>query len=325
MVAKKPASSHTDAVVTEVVEVTKESPSVLHTILLIILIVLSAFQLYFLMGNSLGTSSSSMDPIGIKKALLEIEYDKVGGRGNYEVINELQRLTLTSPENPQNIDAMKQYISQLKGGTGTTTPSQNGTTGVSTAQEMSTSDIATILSGAVIEGNADADIIVVEYSDMECPFCIRQHNETKLKESLQSQYGDKVAFVLKNNRGVNHSGTEAKAIGALCAQKVGGKEAYVKFYTAILSASNTSGVVYPVADLAKLAGEVGVDVQAWQSCVDNKETLALFTAQTSEAQKYNLNGTPGTLLINRTTGKYDTVEGAYPFTTFTQKIDALLQ
>ena len=48
------------------------------SILLIILIVLNAFGLYFLMGNSIKFSeTSSLDPIGIKKALLEIEYEKV--------------------------------------------------------------------------------------------------------------------------------------------------------------------------------------------------------------------------------------------------------
>jgi protein-disulfide isomerase len=76
------------------------------------------------------------------------------------------------------------------------------------------------VSTAAIEGNVQADILVVEYSDMECPFCVRQYAETKLRKSLIDQYGDKVAFAFKNNRGVNHSGTEAKAIGALCAKKL---------------------------------------------------------------------------------------------------------
>jgi protein-disulfide isomerase len=65
---------------------------------------------------------------------------------------------------------------------------------------MSPEEIATILSGASIEGNKNADIVAIEYSDMECPFCIRQYSDTKLQPSLAAQYGDKVAFVFKNNR-----------------------------------------------------------------------------------------------------------------------------
>lgn len=46
----------------------------------------------------------------------------------------------------------------------------------------------------------------------------------------------------------------------------------------------------------------------WQSCFDNKETLTQFTAETQEARKYDLGGTPGTLILNVKTGKYATVE-----------------
>ncbi len=56
---------------------------------------------------------------------------------------------------------------------------------------------------------------------MECPFCIRQYHVTELGKKLAAQYGKDVKFAFKNNRGVNHPGTEAKAIGLLCAGKIG--------------------------------------------------------------------------------------------------------
>jgi protein-disulfide isomerase len=59
--------------------------------------------------------------------------------------------------------------------------------------------------------------------------------------------------------------------------------------------------------------------------MDKKETSARFLAQTSEANKYGLGGTPGTLILNTKTGKYATVEGAYPYATFTAKIDELMK
>jgi hypothetical protein len=36
-----------------------------------------------------------------------------------------------------------------------------------------------------------------------------------------------------------------------------------------------------------------------------------------------MGGTPGTLLLNIKTGKYATVEWAYPFTSFTEKISSI--
>lgn len=65
---------------------------------------------------------------------------------------------------------------------------------------MDAAQIEKVVSSAALEGNVQADIVVIEYSDMECPFCVRQYAETKLRESLLAQYGDKVVFAFKNNR-----------------------------------------------------------------------------------------------------------------------------
>jgi predicted DsbA family dithiol-disulfide isomerase len=83
------------------------------------------------------------------------------------------------------------------------------------------------------------------------------------------------------------------------------------------------GSPYPVSKLGDIAKKLSLDATKWQSCVDNKDTLAMFTAETAEANKYGMGGTPGTLLINVKTGKYTTVEGAYPFSSFTDKISSI--
>jgi protein-disulfide isomerase len=160
---------------------------------------------------------------------------------------------------------------------------------------------------------------------MECPFCMRQYHETKLFPTLLSQYSGSVSTAFKNNRGVNHKWTEAKALAALCAGTLGGDDMYNKYYKAIMDGSTNEWGVLDVIKLPDIAKSLGLDMVKWQSCVDTKATLARFGAQTSEAQKFNLNGTPGTLLLNVKTGKYDTVEWAYPYATFTAKIDALMK
>lgn len=184
--------------------------------------------------------------------------------------------------------------------------------------------LKTVIDTATLEWNKDADIAVIEYSDMECPFCVRQYHDTKLWPKLQEKYGDKVKFAFKNNRGVNHDWTEAKAIGALCAKKIGWDAAYVKFYTTVMDGSTQSTGVFDVAKLPDVAKTAGVDVAKWKSCFDAKETQDQFAQETNEAQSFGLGGTPGTLILNVKTGKYLTVEGAYPFDSFTQKIDSLM-
>jgi protein-disulfide isomerase len=289
--------------------------------LVILSVLLNIFSLYFLMGYSFsvgakgeGVSERSDDSIGIKRVLLDLEYEKVGGKENYEILQKYSQMQIT------------EQIAQIKSYVEGTTPSV--TAGTPTAEPQGTispENLEKLIKDASIEGNKDAPILVVEYSDTECPFCMRQYHETKLFPTLLSQYTDKVAVAFKNNRGVNHKWTEAKALGALCAGKIGGDGAYQKFYKGVMDQSTNEGGVLDVSKLPDVAKAAWVDVAVWQSCVDNKETLSQFTAQTNEAQAYGLGGTPGTLIINVKTGKYATVEGAYPYATFTAKIDELLK
>jgi protein-disulfide isomerase len=284
-------------------------------ILLAVVILQGFFNLYLLTGNSVTLpASTGIDSFGVKKALLELEYDKVGGKVNYDLVSQATRMQMQ-----EQIPQIKQYIETQWGKTpSTTTPTQAAN------QTLEATKMAPVISGAALEGNALADIVVIEYSDMECPFCIKQYSDTKLQPSLQAKYGDKVAFAFKNNKWVNHPGTEAKAIAALCAKKVGGDKAYISVYHAIMDGT-TQSAVYPVASLPDAAKKAGVDMMKWQACFDKKETAAEFAAETLEANGFGLGGTPGTLILNVKTGKYATVEGAYPMASFSEKIDILMQ
>jgi protein-disulfide isomerase len=165
--------------------------------LLGVLIVLHIFGLFLLTGNSFSLPASiSVDPVGVKKALLEIEYSKVGGKANYDIMTQAQQISVNDPQNPSNIAAMKKYIAESQGKK--PTPDTEATTPVGAT--LSPADLAMILSGASLEGNKSADIVAIEYSDMECPFCIKQYHDTKIQESLTTKYGDKVAFAFKNNK-----------------------------------------------------------------------------------------------------------------------------
>lgn len=305
----------------------KSSPDVLqsnpfsafNSILLVILIALSALQLYFMFNFGMISHGENGQNDSIKNAILAVEYDKVGGKDAFDVITQANIRALNDSQNPQNLNAMREYL----GSTAAAGDTIGTPTVTANPSEINESAVSAILENAVLENSTDPEIVVVEYSDMECPFCIRHFHETKLKENLADTFGDKVGFAFKNNRGVNHRGTEVKALGALCARKLGGDEAYVSFYTAIMEGSQMSSV-YPVDGLASIAESIGLDTEAWQSCVDSREFLTQFEAETAEARSYGLGGTPGILIMNVKTGKYDTVEGAYPLNVFIDTVNTLL-
>ncbi len=97
---------------------------------------------------------------------LALEYKKSGGKENYELISEAQRLQLE-----QQIPQIREF---LKKGA-----SANQQAGEQEAppKKLSQDELASIKKDAYIEGNKSAKITLIEYSDLECPFCIRQYKE----------------------------------------------------------------------------------------------------------------------------------------------------
>lgn len=68
------------------------------------------------------------------------------------------------------------------------------------AATMTQSEVDTLMIGATVEGSTGAEVTLLVYSDMECPFCIRLHNDIGLWKNIQAKYGTRVNYVYKNNR-----------------------------------------------------------------------------------------------------------------------------
>ncbi len=73
-------------------------------IVVLISIALNIAVIYLLIGNTFSISANN-DPLGIKKAILEVEYMKVGGQANYALLNQAQLIQFT-----QNLPKLKEFI-----------------------------------------------------------------------------------------------------------------------------------------------------------------------------------------------------------------------
>lgn len=147
-------------------------------------------------------------------------------------------------------------------------------------QMLSKREMSEIKKDAYMEGNKDALITIVEYSDLECPFCIR-HFQEGVAESLSQTYGSTVQYTFKNFRAVQHPGSEAKANALLCAGVLGGTEVYAAYYADILTGSGNREL-FSVEKLTSLAVDIGLDEKKFDSCVESKEQLVRFEAETAE-------------------------------------------
>ncbi len=298
----------------------EKNSNLLTYILLGVILLQWVLNTYLLTWNTV--TISGLDSLGVKKAFLELEYDKVGWKENYDLIAQANRLQL-----PEYLNQIQEYIATQWWAVPSDSTTNQGQWSI---KSLKADEVKKITDNTYIEWNKEAKVLVIEYSEMECPYCSMQYHDTQVRENLKKQFGNTVSFAYKSNRGANHPGTETKALWLLCAGKLGWQVAYTKFYSYImdkttLRPSQRDGEVFPVDKLSEVAKYAWLDVALWKACLDKKETLSQFTQETSEAQSLWLNGTPWTLILNTETGKYDIVVGAAGYADFAAKVETLLK
>jgi len=97
------------------------------------------------------------------------------------------------------------------------------------AQPITDDKLAAVKKTAYIEGNANAELLLVEYSDSECPYCLRQSDDEVIKK-LHDKYANKLASAFKNMKAVEHEYSETWAKAVLCAGKLGWVDAHKIMY-----------------------------------------------------------------------------------------------
>ena len=168
-------------------------------------------------------------------------------------------------------------------------------------------------------GAADAPVVVVEFTDYQCPFCRRFHDATW--PELKKKYVDtgKVRFLVRDLPLNFHEHALPAAIAARCAGRQG------KFWPVYeaLSAKQDS---LSEAVIIKTVTDAGVDMATLTTCRKDatiKESIDLYTA---DAERIGVTGTPGFLVAQKKGGKLEgtLLLGAQPIAVFSSRIDALL-
>ena len=93
------------------------------------------------------------------------------------------------------------------------------------AGKLTNEQIATLLEGVHYKGDQNAEIVIVEYSDLLCPFCQRHYNDKTLENIVAADAS--VALVFKNMPIAGlHPTAPIGAKGVECAGELGGSEQF---------------------------------------------------------------------------------------------------
>nr|WP_115094860.1 thioredoxin domain-containing protein [Synechococcus sp. UW106] len=178
-----------------------------------------------------------------------------------------------------------------------------------------------LLKGEPALGDATAPLTIVEFSDFECSYCRRFHEQ--VMPQLKSEYIDTglIRFVHKDLPLPFHPHALPAAAAARCASE---QNSYWDLYAALFDQQNCLNCKGVLA----IAAEEELNTAALQACMERKSTVALINANRSEASLHNISATP-TFVIGPTQsdGSLDgrVIEGALPWSTFKSTIDEALR
>ena len=172
---------------------------------------------------------------------------------------------------------------------------------------------------AHVLGAANAPVTVVEFTDYECPFCKRFHDQTW--PEIRKNYVDtgKVRFVVRDLPLPFHEHAMPAAIAARCAGEQG------KYWPARDRLFGSQAILTAEAVRQALLG-IALEAAAYDACARRPGWQQSIEADVAEAERIGINGTPGFVIARKTGGQLEgaLVLGAQPYAVFAARIDALL-
>jgi len=170
-------------------------------------------------------------------------------------------------------------------------------------------------------GSKDAKLLLVEYSDLECPFCKRFHPTTL---QILEEYKDQVALVYRHfPLDQIHPKADKEAEASECVKELGGEVAFWKFVDKIFEVTPANnGLDHTL--LPTYAGQAGVSESAFSACLDSGKYADYVEKDYQGGLKAGISGTPGSFLINQK-GDAWLVIGAQPYESLKAIIEEALK
>jgi protein-disulfide isomerase len=181
-------------------------------------------------------------------------------------------------------------------------------------------------------GDPNALIKIEEFSDFQCPFCERFYQETQ--PLLRQYYIDtgKIQFVYRsfgNFVSQNVGGAKTESQDAAAAAYCAGEQNKFWEMHALLFANVLGENAGSFTDrrLEAIAEKVeGLDMDQFRSCYSSGKYEDRVQQDSKDGQAAGITGTPGFIVTYTVNGETKTklIEGAQPFSTFQQELEAAL-
>lgn len=240
---------------------------------------------------------------------------------NFTMVQELYN---SDTYKTQQKDSISQFLGSIKWANPDTTKPADGKVNEPTQpsqwpDQAMIDKLNTIKQEWYVSGNPNAQITILEYSDLVCPFCKRQSAQGTLEKVLE-KYDGKVNRIFRQSPLVNLHPTAPKASEwAECAGDLWWAEKYYEFLTKAFALTDTTDET-----IKQVAKDMWLKTAKFNECLDSGKFTAKVSAQLQEGQGFGVQWTPGNVIVNSANWQYVLVAWAYPVEKFVEEIDKML-
>jgi len=157
-------------------------------------------------------------------------------------------------------------------------------------------------------GDAGAPVEIIEFSDFQCPYCIRG---AETLDQVKEKYGEKVTIVYRHFPLPMHDRAHRAAEASECANEQG---KFWEYHDALFANQRAM----TEEDLSGYAQATGLDVTKFNECLASSRHVATVDQDMADGSNAGMSGTPGFFINGVFLG------GAMPIEKFSEIIDAEL-
>ncbi len=188
-------------------------------------------------------------------------------------------------------------------------------------QQTPEMEVAPVTDKDHIRGNPNAPIMIVEYSDYECPFCKNFH---ETMNRIVAEYGQdgKVAWVYRHFPLVQlHPNAPRISAASYCVAEQAGNDGFWKFSDAIFGNREVNAQT-DMKKLADYAVEAGAEKGKFELCLSSGKYTEQVDADVEAALKTGARGTPYSIVM--VGGEKGAINGAQPYDTVKSIVENLI-